>query len=88
MPHPLAPHGNGRGEALGKLLGQNRAIVLSRIADGCTTSELARRAGVSLASASQHATVLREAGLITTRRDGGAVFHSLTSLGAELLAGQ
>lgn len=88
LAQPLIPANGKRGNALGNLLGANRAVVLSRIADGCTTSELARRAGVSLASASQHATVLREAGLITTRRDGGAVFHSLTSLGAELLAGQ
>jgi DNA-binding transcriptional ArsR family regulator len=86
VPHALAPLAK-RGTALSKLLGHNRAAVLSRIADGCTTSELANRAGVSLAAASQHATVLREAGLITTRRNGGAVFHSLTSLGEELLAG-
>ncbi len=92
FPAPMAdPLGSATGKrhgALANLLGHNRATVLSRIADGCTTSELARRAGVSLAAASQHATVLREAGLITTRRDGGAVFHSLTALGAELLAGQ
>jgi DNA-binding transcriptional ArsR family regulator len=88
MPHTLAPASAKRGTALAKLLGHNRATVLTRIADGCTTSELANRAGVSLAAASQHATVLREAGLITTRRNGGAVFHSLTSLGEELLAGQ
>jgi DNA-binding transcriptional ArsR family regulator len=78
-------HGHPR--ALAALLGHNRAAVLQRIADGCTTSELAQRAGISLASASQHATVLREAGLITTRRDGGAVLHTLTSLGANLLNG-
>lgn len=73
--------------ALAALLGQNRATVLRRIADGCTTSELAQRSGISLAAASQHATVLREAGLITTIRTGGAVLHALTSLGANLLDG-
>ena len=83
----LWSNGNGHGGALAALLGHNRAAVLLRIADGCTTSELAQRAGISLASASQHATVLREAGLITTRRDGGAVLHNLTSLGANLLNG-
>jgi DNA-binding transcriptional ArsR family regulator len=79
--------GHSHPRALAALLGHNRAAVLLRIADGCTTSELAQRAGISLASASQHATVLREAGLITTRRDGGAVLHTLTSLGANLLNG-
>jgi DNA-binding transcriptional ArsR family regulator len=58
---------------------------LRSIADGCTTTELAARVGVSVAAASQHATVLREAGLITTRRQGSAVLHSLTPLGVELL---
>jgi hypothetical protein len=31
--------------------------------------------------------VLRDAGLITTRRHGSAVLHTLTPLGADLLAG-
>ena len=73
------------GAALAALVGRNRAAVLRSIADGCTTTELARRAGVSLAAASQHATVLRDAGLIASRRQGGAVLHVLTPLGAELL---
>jgi uncharacterized cupin superfamily protein len=34
---------------------------------------------------SQDASVLRDAGLITTRRQGSAVLHVLTPLGAELL---
>jgi DNA-binding transcriptional ArsR family regulator len=72
--------------ALNALVGRTRAAALTSVADGCTTTELARRVGVSLAAASQHATVLRDAGLITTRRQGSAVRHALTSLGAELLA--
>jgi DNA-binding transcriptional ArsR family regulator len=59
--------------------------VLASVRDGCTTTELAGRAGISLAAASQHATVLRDAGLIASRRQGGAVLHVLTPLGAELL---
>jgi DNA-binding transcriptional ArsR family regulator len=73
------------GSALAALVGRNRATVLQNIADGCTTTELASRAGISLAAASQHASVLRGAGLIVTRRQGGAVLHVLTPLGAELL---
>ena len=73
------------GAALAALVGRNRAAVLASVADGCTTTELARRAGVSLAAASQHAAVLRGAGLIASRRQGGAVLHVLTPLGAELL---
>ncbi|WP_433549523.1 ArsR/SmtB family transcription factor [Streptomyces sp. CA-294286] len=72
---------------LGRLVGHTRSAVLRAIEHGCTTSELARRAGVSLASASQHACVLREAGLVDTLRHGSAVLHSLTPLGAALLRG-
>jgi len=73
------------GAALAALVGRNRAAVLRSIADGCTTTELAGRAGISLAAASQHAAVLRDAGLIASRRQGGAVLHVLTPLGTELL---
>ena len=74
-----------RGAALAALVGRNRAAVLRTIADGCSTTELAGRVGISLAAASQHASVLRDAGLITTHRQGSAVLHVLTPLGAELL---
>lgn len=75
------------GSSLAKLVGTTRSAVLHAIGDGGTTSELARRAGVSLASASQHAGVLREAGLVATLRHGNAVLHTLTPLGAALLGG-
>ncbi|MFI0979255.1 helix-turn-helix domain-containing protein [Streptomyces sp. NPDC021093] len=77
----------GGGPYLGRLVGHTRSAVLRAIDHGCTTSELARRAGVSLASASQHACVLREAGLVVTLRHGSAVLHSLTPLGSALLRG-
>jgi predicted transcriptional regulator len=73
------------GTALSALVGRNRAAVLGSIAGGCTTTELAGRAGISLAAASQHASVLRDAGLIITRRQGRAVLHVLTPLGTDLL---
>lgn len=85
--HPAAPAFAEPGPRLGRLLGQTRSTVLRAIGDGCTTSELARRAGVSLASASQHACVLREAGLVHTLRHGGSVLHTLTPLGGSLLRG-
>jgi DNA-binding transcriptional ArsR family regulator len=77
------PRSNGT--ALAALVGRNRAAVLRTIADGCSTTELADRVGISLAAASQHASVLRDAGLIITHRQGSAVLHVLTPLGAELL---
>ncbi|MEU9618054.1 MULTISPECIES: helix-turn-helix domain-containing protein [unclassified Streptomyces] len=85
--HSRAPVFAEPGPWLGRLLGHTRSTVLRAIGNGCTTSELARRAGVSLASASQHACVLREAGLIHTLRHGSSVLHTLTPLGGSLLRG-
>ena len=67
------------------LIGMTRAAVLESIGEGRTTSELARRVGVSAASISQHTAVLREAGLIRTSRIGKSVLHTITPLGAALL---
>ncbi|MET7334413.1 winged helix-turn-helix domain-containing protein [Nonomuraea sp. NPDC005650] len=67
------------------LIGATRAAVLQAADGGATTSELARRAGVSLAAASRHAKVLREAGLIRSVRQGPAVLNLLTPLGSGLL---
>ncbi|GAA2789511.1 winged helix-turn-helix domain-containing protein [Kitasatospora paracochleata] len=73
--------------ALRRLLGGTRATLLQTIAaaPGLTTSDLARRTDVALATASEHATVLREAGLITSRRDGSRVRHYATTVAAALL---
>jgi DNA-binding transcriptional ArsR family regulator len=71
--------------ALGALVGRTRAAALQALRASCSTSELGNRLGVSTAAASQHATVLRNAGLITTRRRRNAVFHSLTPLGVALV---
>jgi DNA-binding transcriptional ArsR family regulator len=71
--------------ALQALLGRTRALALEATIDPCTTGELARRTGVSAATASHHASVLRRARLINTRRNGSAVLHSITAQGAMLL---
>ncbi|MFC0600657.1 winged helix-turn-helix domain-containing protein [Streptomyces palmae] len=88
-----APAGDRRGDApvppaLAALLGRTRAAVLCAIADhpACTTTELSRRAGISLASASEHASTLRGAGLTTLTRERKAAFHTLTHLGVALLS--
>ncbi len=74
-------------EPLGSLLGSTRAAALEAAVEGCTTTELAKRCKISPAAASHQATVLREAGLITTRRDGASVRHEVTQLGIWLLSG-
>lgn len=71
--------------SLTALLGRARATALHAVAHGATTGEIARAAGVSASSASRHATALRDAGLITTRRNGPTVLHTLTPVGASVL---
>lgn len=78
----------GATDTLGPLLGRTRAAVLATLRAPATTTSVAEQVGVSLASASQHTTVLRNAGLVLTSRMGGAVLHTLTPLGAALLDGE
>jgi DNA-binding transcriptional ArsR family regulator len=75
------------GRQLTALLGRTRAAVLRALSTGSTTSEIAQRLAISPASASEHATVLRNAGLIASGRERNTVIHALTPLGQTLLEG-
>nr|CEL17307.1 Putative arylsulfatase regulatory protein [Kibdelosporangium sp. MJ126-NF4]CTQ91464.1 Putative arylsulfatase regulatory protein [Kibdelosporangium sp. MJ126-NF4] len=81
-------HSAPRPESLSALLGRTRASVLRAIAEAprVNTSELARAIGISIAGASQHTTILRDAGLVVTHRSNGAAVHKLSSRGVNLLA--
>ncbi|MFF7390892.1 ArsR/SmtB family transcription factor [Streptomyces scabiei] len=70
---------------LNALLGTTRAAILRAGATGCTTTEAARRAGVTPTTASHHTAVLRDAGLMASHRHANTVLHTLTPLGAALL---
>ena len=72
-------------DGLAALLGPTRAAVLRALTAPRGTVELAGVVGISPASASEHAKVLREVFLIETLREGRAVRHSLTALGRTLL---
>ena len=79
---------NSHRTALADLLGVTRATVLdSLLGRTLTTSELARVTQISLASASEHASVLRTAALLESTRQGPRVYHRLTAIGAALAAG-
>ncbi|MFI1105214.1 ArsR/SmtB family transcription factor [Streptomyces melanogenes] len=84
-PGAAAPHHEVR--SLAKVLGAARALILRVVADapGLTTSELAGRTALSLASVSEHATTLREAGLMSSQRDGQRHRHFPTSAAIALL---
>jgi hypothetical protein len=74
--------------ALDALLGPARAAALAAIATtpSLTTGQLAAALGLSAATASRHAAILREAGLITTHRAGMTVHHAPTLLGRALIS--
>ncbi|MFF9785274.1 Predicted transcriptional regulator [Streptomyces sp. SceaMP-e96] len=72
-------------QALGALVGRTRAAALRALTASHTTTELAQELGISSAGASQHAAILREAGLITTHRNRNTVVHTVTPLGMALL---
>jgi DNA-binding transcriptional ArsR family regulator len=84
-PPPATVH-----DSLVELLGRTRAETLRCIVatPGCTTTELARRTGASLANASKHAQVLRQAGLITSTRQANLMLHQATPLGTDLIRAQ
>jgi hypothetical protein len=73
------------GGSLIQLLGTTRACVLVACLNSeQTTTSLARTVGVSVSSASEHASVLRSAGLLSSRRERNAVLHTATNLGKAL----
>lgn len=78
-------NGSGSGAAL---LGETRAAVLSLVADmvaGSSTTDVARTVGVAVSTASEHLTVLREAGLVVSARQANRVVHRCTPLGRRLV---
>lgn len=74
-----------RHQSLAALMGAGRASALEMIDSGISTTGLATRMRMSAASASRHAAILRDAGLVTSLRVGPAVLHTRTPLGESLL---
>jgi DNA-binding transcriptional ArsR family regulator len=73
--------------SLGRLLGGTRARLLAALSDesGPGTQELARKLGISSATASEHLGVLRAARLVSTHRGRNGAMHRLTATGKQLL---
>ncbi|KUM81162.1 winged helix-turn-helix transcriptional regulator [Streptomyces sp. ISL-22] len=94
--HPLSPApgwlARSRREAteqlpVAQLIGPSRAMVLDTLEHPRTTTELAELLQLTPPTTSRHATVLREAGLVESRRQGNRVFHLRTRLGDALMNG-
>ncbi|WP_449476495.1 DUF5937 family protein [Streptomyces abikoensis] len=76
------------GDALARLLGPNRAALLAGLTEPASTTALSARHGLAPSSVSAHLSVLRAAGLLTSRRQGHQVLYERTPLGMALAAGQ
>ncbi|QKV81143.1 winged helix-turn-helix transcriptional regulator [Amycolatopsis sp. Hca4] len=74
-----------RSPAVGRLLGTGRASVLAETVVPSTTGSVAHRVGLAPATVSEHLTVLRQAGLVTTARRGREVLYRQTPLATALL---
>ncbi|MFD5101171.1 ArsR/SmtB family transcription factor [Streptomyces albidochromogenes] len=71
-------------QSLARLLGRGRADVLCALEEPASTSALAHALGLAPSSVSAHLSVLRDAGLLVSRRYGHQVLYARTPLGVAL----
>jgi DNA-binding transcriptional ArsR family regulator len=74
-----------RGDAIAAVLGRSRAMLLTELEGPASTTELARRTGISAAAVSQHLTTLRDAGMVSAHRAGRSVLYARTAVAESLL---
>jgi DNA-binding transcriptional ArsR family regulator len=74
-------------EALAAVLGRGRADLLAALHAPCSTSDIARRLGITPGAVSQHIGALRAAGLVASDREGRNVLHARTALADALVGG-
>ena len=75
-------------DQLASLLGRTRSAVLRLAAVPMSTTHIAKELGQSPAAVSQHLSILRSTGLLTSRRSGKSVLYSQTPLGASIMTAQ
>ena len=73
-------------DALGAVLGRGRTRLLLELDSPSSTTELARRTGMTAGGVSQHLSVLRAAGLVAAHRQGRSVLNVRTALAEALLS--
>jgi DNA-binding transcriptional ArsR family regulator len=75
-------------DALARLLGRSRALVLASLDQPLSTTSLAALIELSPAGASRHLLALRDSGLISATRRGHEVRYRRTALGSAVLHGR
>ncbi|GAA4619025.1 DUF5937 family protein [Actinoallomurus liliacearum] len=74
-----------RAEAIAAVLGRSRTLLLTELAAPASTTDLARRTGISAAGVSQHLTALRDAGMVSAHRAGRSVLYARTAIAESFL---
>ncbi|GAA3389284.1 ArsR/SmtB family transcription factor [Cryptosporangium minutisporangium] len=85
MARAWQPPARPAADSLARLLGAGRAAVLSGLDEPASTTALARRCGLAASTVSAHLAVLRDAALVTARRQGHEVLYRRTALGTALV---
>lgn len=76
----LAEHANEATQMLKELANQNRLMIFCCLGEGeLSVSELNERVPLSQSALSQHLARLREAGFLTTRREGQTIYYRLAN---------
>lgn len=75
-------------DPLASLLGRTRSAVLRLAAVPMSTTHISQELGQSPAAVSQHLSILRDTGLLTSRRSGKSVLYSQTPLGGSIMTAQ
>ena len=83
-PDPVRPRVGPALDALDRLVGATRALLLRALGTPGTTTQLAAQFGLSVGTVGDHLAVLREAGLVRRARIGRAVRYERTPLGDAL----
>jgi DNA-binding transcriptional ArsR family regulator len=82
----LEPPDYGADNQLATLFGRTRAAILERAAVPVTTTQLARELGQSPGSVSEHLSVLKANGLLSSRRTGRSVLYWQTPLAQSMIS--
>lgn len=84
----MRPHAKSAATLLKALANEQRLMILCNLAEGeLSVGELNDRLPLSQSALSQHLAVLRERGIVATRREAQAVFYSLRPGAASRVVG-
>lgn len=76
--HPIRAHAHDAAALLRSLANEQRLIILCQLVEGeQAVSAIHAHMAISQSALSQHLALLRESGLVETRRDGQKVFYRL-----------